>query len=491
MTIPVDTARRIAYPRPGMGAFRASLRAVWAAAIVAALGPVALAQPPAEDRLRALEDQNRRLAADLEDLRRQIKPAPEPDAAGEHDREPGAGRADVDLREGVRITSPDGRFKVEFHDLTQVEGRFFSPSGDTLHNNFDIPRQRLYFTGTVDKSVEFYTVLNRGYGTFDVLDAYLNFKFDPAFAVRFGRTKTPFSYEYYKIAEGDLIAPERSVFVGNLSTNRQIGVMAYGKSPAERVEYAAGVFNGPRRSFQDFNNYKNPFLFVTTRPFLLGDSDLLRHLRVGAAGTYGRENDPLEPTALRTANDETTTVAVDNVSPAFLRFNPAARQLGGSGFWTGDVAWFYRSLTALAMVNGGYTTYALGDRAGLRVPFSGWSVAVTYFLTGEEITTRKEVEPRRPFRFADPLNHPGAIEPYFRAATLTAGAEVFDAGLADPARWSRDALVLDTGVNWYPNRYLRVFLDWQHSRFGSPVQIGPGRQTHSVDLFWVRTQLYY
>src|SRR4029079_7633413 len=116
---------------------------------------------------------------------------------------------------------------------------FFSPTGDPLHNTFDIPRQRLYFAGQVDKHFEFYSVLNRGYGTFDVLDAYMNFKFDKAFTIRFGRTKTPFNYEYYKIGEGDLIAPERSVFVGNLSTNRQVGVMAYGKVLDERLEYAA------------------------------------------------------------------------------------------------------------------------------------------------------------------------------------------------------------------------------------------------------------
>jgi len=46
-------------------------------------------------------------------------------------------------------------------------------------------------------------------------------------------------------------------------------------------------------------------------------------------------------------------------------------------------------------------------------------------------------------------------------------------------------------VNWYLNRYVRVFLDWQHSEFGSPVRVGENRFTNTADLFWVRTQLYY
>jgi len=31
----------------------------------------------------------------------------------------------------------------------------------------------------------------------------------------------------------------------------------------------AGVFNGPHKSFQDFNNFKKPVPVVNTRPFLL------------------------------------------------------------------------------------------------------------------------------------------------------------------------------------------------------------------------------
>ncbi len=480
-----------------------------------AQSPTPPVAPTLENRIRALEKQNHELQRKLDLVQREMAaaapkapelavappaavdrpisvsgpestPPTRPEKAGEGTR--------VDLEQGVQIISKDDRFRVEFHNLSQFDGRFFSATGsgpDALHNNFDIPRQRLYFNGQVDDAFDFYTVLNRGYGSFDVLDAYVNFKFDKRFNVRVGRTKTPYSYEYYKVAEGDLVAPERSVFVGNLSPNRQIGAMAYGRLLDERVEYAAGLFNGPHRSFQDFNNYKNPFFFVNTKPFLNSDTDLFRHLNVGGSVNFGREDDPLEPTALRTANDETTTGAINNVSPAFLRFTPDAREFGRTAFWSGDVTWFYRSATMLSNYTGGFITYAQPNRPTTEVPYQGYSVAFTYFLTGEEITARKEVKPLRPFRLHDPRHNPGAIEPYVRFSYLRAGANVFSSGLADPRTNSRDAAVLDLGANWYLNQYLRIFLDWQHAEFGSPVQIGSDKLVRSSNLFWFRTQLYY
>jgi phosphate-selective porin OprO/OprP len=476
----------------------------------------------AEQRLAALERQNAELLRQLSALQQQqhalanrvgqlpVPPSPENDSIpGPFGRpvQPGRdvaeageeGRARVDLSRGIRFFSADNKYRIELHDLTQFDGRFFSvtsPSGtnasqNALHDSFVIPRQRLYFTGQVDEHFDFVSVINRGYGTLDILDSYANFKFDRRFNVRVGRTKTPYTYEYYKIAEGDLVAPERSVFVGNLSPNRQLMVMAFGRLLADVVEYSAGVESGPHRSFQDFNNYKNPFLYLAARPFLYGESDALRHLSLGGSVNFGREDDPLEPNALRTANDETTSPNATNVSPTFLQFRDGVVERGGTAFWSGDVAWYYRSLTALAMYNGGYMTYATPARGGVRVPFEGGSVAVTFFVTGEEITSRKEVEPLRDFNWRSPLQHPGAVELYTRTAYLTAGQSIFTGGLADPRLYSRNALVLDNGVNWYLNRFIQIRADWQHAEFGSPVQIGPGRFTNSTDMFWLRSQLYY
>ena len=53
--------------------------------------------------------------------------------------------------------------------------------------------------------------------------------------------KTPYLYEYFSIAEGDLIAPERSLFGANISLNRQIGAMLLGELFDSRISYAVGA----------------------------------------------------------------------------------------------------------------------------------------------------------------------------------------------------------------------------------------------------------
>ena len=72
----------------------------------------------------------------------------------------------------------DDEFQLIFHDLTQAEFRGFpnNPDNGPLKSQFFIPRQRWYFTGRATKDVEFYTVVNRGYGSIDLLDAFLDFK---------------------------------------------------------------------------------------------------------------------------------------------------------------------------------------------------------------------------------------------------------------------------------------------------------------------------
>ena len=64
-------------------------------------------------------------------------------------------------------------------------------------------------------------MINRGYGPLDILDAFVSYRIDERFRIRAGRMKTPYLYEYYSIAEGDLIAPERSLYAGNMAANRR------------------------------------------------------------------------------------------------------------------------------------------------------------------------------------------------------------------------------------------------------------------------------
>ena len=409
--------------------------------------------------------------------------------------------------------------------MTQAELRAFPPQNTGLvHTGFFLPRQRWYFTGRATKLVEFYTAINRGYGSLDILDAFLTYRYDERLRFRIGRMKTPYLYEYYQISEGDLIAPERSLYAGNLAGNRQIGGMFLGELFENRLGYAVGAFNGPRRSFEDTNRSKDIYAFVNTRPFLKPqDAETVRgaqgtggrtrpnqaigsdeaesaepgpfeHLNLGGSFNAGYEQNSLQPNAFRTANDQTTAVAAASLSPTFLTFNKNVVELGERAQWAGHAAWYYRSFFLMAEYGGGFQGYALGSaRTSSRIPFEGYMVQASYFLTGERLTRRVNVvKPLRPFQIKNgALSGIGAVEVHARYSDLNVGKNVFSGGFADPNLWTNQAYAVDVGVNWYLNFYTKIYLDWQHVGYGNPVVSQPGGFTRSNDLFWLRFQVFF
>ena len=85
----------------------------------------------------------------------------------------------------------------------------------------------------------------------------------------------------------------------------------------------------------------------------------------------------------------------------------------------------------------------------------------------------------------------GAWEVTARYSDLNLDERVFTAGLADPKSWTNHAALIDVGVNWYLNQFVKVYFDWEHAIFGSPVTSNAGGFRNSSDLFWVRTQVYF
>jgi phosphate-selective porin OprO/OprP len=528
----------------------------WAVTAYQAM-PVAGATPvpPVADRLRQLEQTNAELQRQVEELskkydtlvgRRQGQSAQSGGQGAGNARQEGALRTAGERRsgeaedetveeergpyepnmeplrriivssfqEGLRFRTADDFFALEFHNLTQVDYRAPVPTGDPLHDSFVIPRQRWYFIGHVSEYVDYYTVINRGYGTIDLLDAWadiaLGEELRPYFQLRVGRMKTPYTYEYTKMAESDLVAAERSLFVGNFAPNRMIGAMAHGRVLNQQVEYYVGVFNGGRRSFQDTNDEKDVFFYANTKPFLYSDWEFLRELNLGGSFNFGQERNPATPAALTTANDDTNSAGVYNVSPTFLALNSNVFENGPRAQWSGDVAYYFRSFNLLAGIQGGFQDYSVqngtpaaaaiptasGDLVGYsssrvtHVQLFGWNVTASYFLTGEQVTRRAYLlEPIRPLNFRHGDYGFGAVEAYARFSNLHVGDNIL--GLTTPFPWSDTANAIDAGFNWYLNNYVKITLDWQHSYFPTPVYVGPNRTTRQFDLAWFRTQIFF
>ena len=86
-------------------------------------------------------------------------------------------------------------------DATSSRVREFASSG------FYNPRTRVYFEGHFTKPIQYEFSFQNTFDTVALLDAYVNFNYDPRFQVRIGRYKTPFTYEWYRVHIWDTARP--------------------------------------------------------------------------------------------------------------------------------------------------------------------------------------------------------------------------------------------------------------------------------------------
>jgi phosphate-selective porin OprO/OprP len=397
---------------------------------------------------------------------------------------------------GFELMSEDQEFQLQFHQETQFDARAFDPNGDDFaRSGFVFPRVRAFFNGRVTKPVEYALSFNRGFSTLDLLDAFVNFHYDDRVQLKIGRFMTPFNYEQFAIQNMWLFTPERSLFTSNLGLNRQLGMQLWGNLFDKRADYAIGAFDGPRNSFEDFNEAKDVMAYLNVRPFGTQEQgSLLRDLNLGGSFIYGEQDNPLVPAAFRTASNASNASTADLFSPPFLVLNSTARERGQRTFWSAHAAYFYKRFSLFTDYNGGILRYAVNRKApeSVDIPVSGYSIAMGYFLTGESQERRTILEPNRPFSLRPGKFGPGAWELILRYSILEFDRDVLTDGLADPKLWSNRAWTSNLGINWYLNRYIKFYLDWQHTEFGNPVIYRkPDLKQLTNELFWLRMQLYF
>lgn len=414
------------------------------------------------------------------------------------DQKPVKHHANVEFAEGLEFTSADKEFKVQFHNLTQVDFRGFPVRNQgILQSQFLIPRERWYFTGDLTKHIGFYTMMDHGYEPVDFYDMFISIRYDERLKFRIGRMKTPYLYEDFSISEGDLIAPERSIYAGNYDGNREYGAMFLGELFGERLSYAVGAFDGGRKSYEIAKSPKDLFGYFQMRPFLKSDRfKPLQYFNLGGSFRSGYEDQAPYVDRFQTANELSST-GTASVSPTFLSLNQNVIEHGELHQWAADIAWFYKSFFLFAEYGGstaGYST--VNATTSTPVNVSGYNVTASYFLTGEQLTRRVNVvKPHNDFNF-DFLKpggkfQPGAVEVFARYSTMSFSKNIFTAGFADPNLWSDRVGATDIGFNWYLNFYTRIYLDWQHAVFANPVVMGPGKFAASTDMIWLRFQVFF
>ncbi len=397
------------------------------------------------------------------------------------------------LDDGFTVRTTDDEFELRIRIMEQTDFKLFLPTNqEPARPGGYIPRFRAYFEGNVSKSFEYELSLQRSVeGTFDVLDASLNFNPNDAFQIKIGRFIVPYSYDWFDHLEQYFIAPERGLYPLNYGLSREVGAMLWGDLREGRLRYAVGAFSGQLSGLADTNTTRDLVGYINVRPFR--NAPRLEFLNLGVSGGVGNqvfaaETLPLRSSIQSSENDEAANAA----SSVFLEFEDDVEIVGERDQGALHAAWYLGGMSLESEVEVGRFGYRKADvQTDLSV--FGYHVALSYFLTGEKVTDRSLVIPERPYAPRSNLHGPGAIEPFVRYSFLRLGDEVFADGLADRDAWTRSLSMIDTGVNWYPNRYVKLYLDWQASLYDTPVLIKPAtgervRQSHTL---WARLQVFF
>jgi phosphate-selective porin OprO and OprP len=400
--------------------------------------------------------------------------------------------------DGFKWVTPDGEYSFGIRGMTQLDARIYrQPIPGFTSSGFYNPRTRFYFEGNFTKPIQYEFSFQNTFDNVGLLDAYINFNYDPRFQLRLGRYKTPFTYEWYRIHIWDMLTPERSLYANNYEGNRRFGLMLWGVLLDQRVEYAMGTFNPQRNSYQAFNNRQDVMAFLNFKPFCnRAECFPLRDLQFGGSVDAGSPNQPTVPAALRTNSAPSATGvgssgASDAATVPFLAFNPDVRERGGRALWELHAAYYRGGWSLLAAWQSGYESYVTATSSPTRIPINGWFAQAGYLVTGETIRDRTLVQPLRSFDLRKGRFGLGALEPTVRYSDLALDPVVFTAGLADPTLWTNRAQLIDVGCNWYLNKFVKVYAGWEHAIFATPVFSNSGHPQKASDMFWMRTQVYF
>jgi len=302
-------------------------------------------------------------------------------------------------------------------------------------------------------------------------NAYGELKFSPAFRVRGGKFKLPFSAEFLtSAAKTDFI--ERSMATNRLGTDRDWGGMVWGEIH-RRVLYQAGVFRGDSRSNDPVTNVS-----ISAKTTVAGRLVFTPVEGLDVGGSFTTADVEALP---QVANSDTAPKArgFEGKGPSGYRFSVRhyvqghRLRLGAEATWTsGPVGMKAEYIQAreqrlgqsarCQVAGGGFTCDDLPDVTG-----RGWTVSGTWLLTGDK--KRRTIEPEHPMP-----RGVGAIELAVRYEQLRFDDDGPDTGFEGAgARSSNIRPAGDRsftgGVSWWPTKWTRFMGDVSVERYLDPV----------------------
>ena len=432
---------------------RLAARPALAAGVLLASVLVASAQEGSSE-IEALREQIRQLDQKLRVLERKQE------LKEEHAAATAKSAPKITASDGrVEIASADGANSLRLRGLVQGDFRAYNAANDP-NDSFLLRRARLSFEGKFATNYS-YVVQSEFAGTVQILDAYVNAGFSPAFQVRVGKFKTPVGLEQL---QSDPVAffNERSVATG-LTPNRDVGLQLHGDVLDNKLNYTLAVFNGVPdggnnvTGSADFDNNKLFAARLFATPFAGDDESPLSGLGIGVAASVSD---------FQTASGRTSGYRTDGQQTFFAYEADVAAV--GQGVTVSPQAYFYRGplgvlaeyvVSSIEVQRGGVDRLA-------DVKNHGYNLSIGYVLTGEDSSYRG-VTPSSVFNPG--AGTWGAFEVVGRIAGVDIDDTVFGGGpllrFANPNSSATEITTYGLGLNWYLSRSVRANFDFFHNEF--------------------------
>lgn len=321
---------------------------------------------------------------------------------------------------------------------------------------FDITRRRVGVSGEIAGILGF--EVERELVSFDPWrDVYAEYRQFPVLRVRGGKFKLPFGLEENTSVD-NLDFAYRSMASNQLAPGRDRGVMAYGRLLNRRVNYEAGWFAGDGTNAQPRQGRDDQ---------VQGGTSMVGRIVIQPARNSNTPAEGLEfGAAYMTSEVEEGLSAIRGQTMFGPTFFPSDFWVNGTRTRIGlQGRWSYKQTS----IKSEYIRLQ-DERLGMSVDdtdlpklrATGWYVSGSFVLTGEDESNAEN--PRRPL-FQGGF---GSIEIAARTEKLlldsaAGGPSDGEGGIIEPSSSPRAAVLAPNGVrahtvgvNWHPNRWLKV-----------------------------------
>jgi phosphate-selective porin OprO and OprP len=360
---------------------------------------------------------------------------------------------------GFSFISANSNFVATLHGLIQEDSRSFATDGKLVGNDgFLLRRARPIFTGTVFNNFDFNFTPDFGGSTVQILDAYVNYHYDPELQVEAGKFKSPVGLEQLQ-SDPAISLNERSM-VTDLVPNRDLGVELHGDLFGGALSYGAGIFDGS----PDYNSttvntdYDNNTAFegrVFAQPWKNSGVTALQGLGFGLGGSY-----EVDRATTNTSGTGLTPGYTTDGQQKFFTYSSGVNANGTHWRLSPQGYYYYGPLSLMG-------EYAVSDqsvtkgKATADLQNTAWEVSGGWVLTGES-ASYNGITPLHPFSLRN--GQWGAWQVVGRYSTLDVDKNAFPtfASLSTSASAAHEWAF---GINWYLNKNIRVNASFSHTQF--------------------------